>query len=255
MIPMSVSTHRDRLGWLVGGAALGVLAAVVLAPSFGPAASRAATDTTPPEHTITVSGTGKALVKPDVADLSLGISVQRAKAKDSQSAAADIMAQVVAAVKADGVADKDIQTSDYSLSPVYDYSSNKATITGYETDNTVSITVRDLSTVGTVIDDATAAGANNVQGISFRMDDSTGAEAQARTDAMTDAKAKADALASAAGVNITGVQSISDQSAPTPMPIYFNGAPRAAAGDSSTTPIEPGNVEVDVTVTVVYLIP
>jgi len=254
------SVRQNRLGWMVAGAAVGVMTAVALAPNFGPTTGRAADGTpTPADHSITVSGTGRVLVKPDVADVSLGVNVQRPKAKDSEQAAADQMAKVVAALKAAGVGETDIQTANVSLQPIYDYSnSSKPTITGYETDNIVTVTIRDISKVGSVIDAAVDSGATSVNGITFRVDDPTSVEAQARAAAMRDAKAKADTLAGAAGVNITGVASISEVSAAVPMPIYYDktmaaGAP--AADGRTTTPIQPGNVETDITVTVVYLIP
>jgi uncharacterized protein YggE len=240
-----------RLGWLTTGAAVGVLAAVVLAPSFGPAVGRAATDNQPMEHTISVNGTGRILVKPDVADLSLGVSIVRDKAKDSEAAAADAMAKVIAALKAAGVKDADIQTAQLSLQPEYDWSSNTQRLTGYRTDNLVTVVVRDLTKVGETIDSAVDAGATNVNGISFRVDDQSPVEAQARDAAMHDAKAKADALAKAAGVNITGVASISEVSTPIPGPIMY--ATGAVARDSAT-PVQPGNVTLEVTVTVTYLI-
>jgi uncharacterized protein len=242
-----------RLAWLSGGAAVGVLAALIVAPQFGAPLARAADVSQTPEHTISVSGTGKVLLAPDVADISFGVSVRKDRAKDSTQAAAVLMSKVVDALKAAGIADKDIQTSNISLQPVYDYSGNNPVLVGYETDNTVSVTVRDLTKVGQTIDDAVAAGANNVSGITFRVDDPSQAESQARTQAMNDAKSKADALASAGGVTITGIQSISEVSAPPPMPIDFN-ARAAAAGDATTTPIQPGNVSVEVTVNVNYLI-
>jgi uncharacterized protein YggE len=247
-----------RIGWLLGGAAIGVMSAVVLAPSFGPGVGRAA-DATPPEHTISVSGTGRVLVKPDVADISLGVHIERNKAKDSETAAAEAMGRIIAALKAAGVADADIQTANISLQPTYDYSSSKQSITGYATDNLVSITVRDLTKLGDTVDAAVDAGATQVNGITFRVDNQSAVEVQARTAAMKDAKAKADALAQAAGVNITGVASISEVSSPTPYPVYF-GKDSAAAGvpaavDRPSTPVQPGQVTLEVTITVTYLIP
>jgi uncharacterized protein YggE len=253
MASFRMSAEPGRLGWLTTGAAVGVLAAVVLAPSFGPAATRAATDNSPVEHTISVSGVGRILIKPDVADLSLGISVVRQKARDSEAAAAEIMTKVIAALKAAGIKDADIQTSSLSLQPEYDWSSNTQRLTGYRTDNIVMVTMRDLSTVGETLDAAVDAGATTVNGLSFRVDDKGAVEAQARDAAMKDAKSKADALAKAAGVNITGVASISEVSSPIPGPIMYE---RMAAGvaKDSVTPIEPGNVTLEVSVTVTYLI-
>ena len=252
----SVSANRNRLGWLAAGAAVGVVTAVVLAPSLGSPARAADSGTNTPEHTITVSGDGRVLVKPDVADVQLGVTVRREHAKDSEQDAAAQMAKVVAALKAEGVADEDIQTATLSLQPTYDYSNNSTpVITGYETDNIVSVTIRDISTVGETVDAAVDAGATAVNGITFRVDDPTKAEAQARQAAMKDAKAKADAMAQAAGVSITGVASISEVSAPMPQPIAYDMAAGAAAPERVTTPVQPGNVEMDVTVTVSYLIP
>lgn len=252
MASFRLPAEPGRLGWLTTGAAVGVLAAVVLAPSFGSARTLAATDTGAVEHTISVTGTGSVLVKPDVADLSLGISITRDKAKDSEAAAAAAMTNVIAALKAAGVKDEDIQTATLSLQPVYDWSTNTQRLTGYQTDNIVQVTVRDLSKVGETLDAAVQAGATNVSGISFRVDDQKPVEVQARDAAMQDAKAKADALAKAAGVNIIGVQTISEISAPIPSPIMYANA--GVAKDAATTPVQPGNVNLQVTVTVVYLI-
>ncbi len=250
-----VTARRNRMSWLLGGAAVGVMSAIVLAPSFGGGVSRAA-DTNPPQHTISVSGTGRILVKPDVADISLGVHVERGKAKESEIAAAELMGKIIDALKAAGVADADIQTANLSLQPTYDYSSSKQFITGYATDNVVSITVRDLTKVGETVDAAVDAGATQVNGINFRVDDQAKVEAQARQAAMKDAKSKADALTSAAGVNITGVASISEVSSPIPQPYPYDLSGSAPAADTrAVTPVEPGKVTLEVTVTVTYLIP
>lgn len=249
-----VTARRNRMSWLLGGAAVGVMSAIVLAPGFGGGISRAATDT-PPQHTISVSGTGRVLIKPDVADISLGVHVERGKAKESEIAAAELMTRIIAALKAAGVADADIQTANLSLQPTFDYSSSKQFITGYATDNVVSIIVRDLSKVGETVDAAVDAGATQVNGISFRVNDQSKIEAQAREAAMKDAKSKADALASAAGVNIIGVASISEVSLPWPTPYPYAMSGGAPAEDRAVTPVEPGKVALEVTVTVTYLIP
>jgi hypothetical protein len=254
MASLHVSSEPGRLGWLTTGAAVGVLAALVIAPNLGGAGvARAQSSGTPPEHTISVTGTGRVLIEPDVADMSFGVSVRRDRAAASAQDAADLMTKVVNALKAAGIADKDIQTANISIQPVYDYSGHVPVLTGYETDNLVSVTMRDLTKVGQTIDSAVTAGATNVSGITFRVDDPTGAEKQARDQAMADAKSKADALAAAGNVTITGIQSISEVSAPVPMPFPYE-ARAAAAGDTATTPVEPGNVTTEVTVSVVYLI-
>lgn len=239
--------EANRMGWLTAGVLAGLIAAIVLAPNLAPQARAA--DETSTDQTISVTGTGRVLIKPDVADLSLGVSVVRAKAADAEAAAADAMAQVITALKAAGVADADIQTTSLSLQPVYDWSSNTQRLTGYQMDNQVNITVRDLTKVGTTLDAAVEVGATSVSGITFRVQDQTAAERDARTAAMTDARAKADTLAAAGGVTIVKVVSISEISSPVPGPIYWA---ETAARDGATTPVQPGNVAMEVTVTVVY---
>jgi uncharacterized protein YggE len=165
------------------------------------------------------------------------------------------MQAVIAALRKAGIADKDIQTTSLSLQPVYDYSTNNnpPRLTGYQIVNAVQATVRKLDTISDVIDGALAAGATTLDGITFRVDDPTAAEAQARDAAMKNARAKADALAKAAGVSITGVSSISEQSGSVPVPVPYYAA--GAAGDkAASTPVQVGTNEVDVSVGVVYLI-
>ena len=117
------------------------------------------------------------------------------------------------------------------------------------------MTVRDIDSVGDVVDAATAAGATNVNGITFRVDDPTAAEAQAREAAVADARAKADQLAAAAGVTITGVLTMSESGGQAPQPIYFEREMAAgAAMDTAATPVQPGQVELSITVYVQYTI-
>ncbi len=107
--------------------------------------------------------------------------------------------------------------------------------------------------VGDVVDAATSAGATNVNGVTFRVDDPTAAEAQARDAAVADARAKADQLAAAAGVTIVGVISISENSYNQPQPIYYEKAYAEAAMDAAAaTPVQPGNVELSIEVYINY---
>jgi hypothetical protein len=228
----------------------GLVLAVVLGPALTPRAAHAV-DGTEPDRTISVAGTGTVTLVPDIADLHVGVVVQRPKVKDARAAAATAMQGVVKALRAAGVAERDIRTTTLSLQPIYEYPTNAAPrITGYELRNGVVATVRDLERLADAVDGALAGGGTTLDGISFRVDDPTGAEAQARTQAMKAARAKADALAGAAGVSIIGVASISEQSSPTPWPVPYAGAAR----DEAATPILPGTSEISVSVSVVYLI-
>jgi Uncharacterized conserved protein len=254
-IPLPVP--GSRAGWLATGLALGMLGAVLAGPLLSTRPILAADPTATPEHTISVSGTGRIVLSPDTADLRLGVSATAKTVKAARSLAATSMTAVIASLKKLGIAEADIQTTTLSLQPVYDYSynTNPPRLTGYQLSNAVAVTIRDLDKLGDAIDNALAAGATSLDGVSFRVADQTAAEQQARQAAITEAKAKAKTLADAAGISISGVASISETVAPVPYPVYygFNAAGAPGAKDVQT-PVAPGSTEVTVTVAVVYLI-
>ena len=254
-VTLTIPVPDSRTRWLAIGLAAGLLIAAIASPAFTPRAALAAGDTMP-EHTISVSGTGRVVITPDIADLRLGVTITKSTVKAAREANAAAMTKVITALKALGIAAADIQTSGLNLQPVYDYNtnSNPPKLIGYMLSNGVAVTIRDLDKIGDAVDDALEAGATSLDGVSFRVEDPTKAEEQARKSAMTMARAHADTLAESAGVRISGVASISESSAGTPFPVYW-GAERAAALSADTsTPVEVGTNEVLVTVTVVYVI-
>jgi hypothetical protein len=234
-------------------AAAALLLGIIIGPIVSSRSTIAADASTAPEHTVDVTGAGDVSVTPDVADIVLGVSLQRPTVAGAQSAAATAMGAVVASVEKDGVDDKDIVTINLSLSPVYDYSSSTPRLVAQQFTNTVRVTVRNLKSVATVIDDAIAAGATTVGGISFRLNDPKMAQAQARALAMADARAKADALTAAAGVSIKGVASITETTIQT-TPVPYNYSLDAAKAASASTPIQTGTTDIVVQVSVSYLI-
>src|SRR4029078_9087757 len=134
----TTATLRPAIAIAAGALLLGLVAGPLLNGSHQPAIARAATDGTLPEHTISVGGTGKVTVIPDMATVSLGVSVERDTAKAAREVAAQQMTKIVAALKALGIADEDIATANVSLSPVYDYPTNaQPRIRGYQLQNTV----------------------------------------------------------------------------------------------------------------------
>ena len=242
--------------WVAVGAVASLLIAGAATGTFSPKSALAADPTsTTPEHTISVTGQGIVNLTPDTSDISLGVTVQKSTAADARNAAAEAMNLVIAAVKKDGVADADIQTTNLSLQPVYDNNPNvnggQGKIIGYQVNNEISVVVRDLTKVGTIVDTAVTAGATSVDGIDFRVANQGPAEMQARAAAVADAKSKATELANAAGVTITGVSSIDEESSIPPTPVAFAGA---AAPRADSTPIQPGTTSITVTVTIVYVI-
>ena len=211
------------------------------------------TEPTKTTGTIVVSGTGRVAVEPDIAELRLGVSIARPTVEAARAAAAEAMNAILSAVLAAAVERRDVRTTLLAVQPRYDYRDGKAPVlTGYDLNNVVEISVRDLSTLGPVIDGALTAGATSLDGLTFRVDDPRPAERAARIAAVAEARARADVLAEAAGVAISGVTDIVEGGPPPSWP-----RPKAArmelAADAGT-PVEAGTTEVSVTVTVTYRI-
>lgn len=201
-----------------------------------------------PIQGIQVTGSGSAFGEPDVVVLSLGVSTERDSVKDAREEAASAMQKVLDSLKSNGVAEKDIQTQQFSIQPQYDFIDQRQVLRGYRVTNIVSAKIRTLDQIGKVIDDAAEAGGDivQVQSIQFMIDDPKELQAQARVEAMKDAKAKAQILAEEGGVKLGKPISISESiSSSPPLPVASDSA-------RSATPIEPGQLEVKVMVSVVY---
>jgi uncharacterized protein len=241
-----------RIG-LVAGAA--IAAAVLAGPIMsGGRALAAPIDDTTREHTISVAGEGHGFIVPDVADLRLGVVARGATVAAARADAASAMTAVIKALRDAGIAEADIQTTTFSLQPVYsDPNGGTPRITGFEIRNAVKATVRDLDKAGPAIDEALKAGATTFDSLDLRVSDETAAERRAREAAVADAKAKADVLAAAAGTRIVGVASISESVGQPPYPYRDFGVAAGAAKDSST-PVAPGTSDLVVSVAVVYVI-
>ena len=227
-----------------------MLAAAIAGP--GAVLAQAQSDSDDPTRTISVSGTGRVKAEPDVADINLGVTKQGNDAMEASSKAAEAMDTMIEALLGLGIAENDIQTTSLNLNPTYDWEDNPPNIVGWEANNMVRVTVRDINSVGNVVDTATKAGATNVNGISFRVEDPTAAEAEARTAAVQAAELKATQLAQAAGVNIVGVISISESGGQQPEPIYMAREEMAFDSAAAGTPVLPGEVELSISVLVQY---
>ena len=204
---------------------------------------------------ISVNGEGKVTVSPDVANIQLGIQVQATTVADAQSQATKAMNDVMAALKANGVADQDIQTQYYNVQQVTTWDTNKQQqiVTGYMVSNVVNVKVRDVTKAGSVIDAVTAAGGDltRVNSIEFTLNDPTTSMDKAREIAMADANDTATQLAKLAGVKLGKPISISESSSTPPYPVYTKDA---VAGSSSSTPISAGTLDITLDVQVVYAI-
>ncbi|HEU4921129.1 MAG TPA: SIMPL domain-containing protein [Candidatus Limnocylindrales bacterium] len=213
-------------------------------------------DRTGPEtRHITVPGTGRVTVEPDIATVRLGVVVVRPSAAAARETAAATMSAILAAVGNAGVERRDLRTALVSLNPVTDYSSERGPrVTGYQVANTVEVTVRDLSAAGDVIDAGLGAGATSLDGLEFRLDDGTTAEASARRAAVEDARRRAETLAEAGGVRLGDVVAIVEGQGP-PEPVPFGGGLRGfalKAEAAADTPVESGRQEAVVSVVVTF---
>ena len=239
-------------------ATLGILAAgiVVVAVTLGarPAvtAAGAATVANPPNpgQGITTSGEATIKVKPDIAILSLGMTAGSNSAADAQGQVAQRVGKVLKAAKDLGIADADVKTYGYSLSPSYGPNSFPK-ITGYNASEQLSFTLRDVNKVGKALDAlAGDAGATNAS-IQFALDNRKPAEADARAQAIGEARAKAEAMAKAGGVRVGQLLSVTDQQGGySGGPIYA--APSAASGRDTVIPV--GDLDVVIRVQVQYAI-
>ncbi len=200
-------------------------------------------------NSFTVDGTGEVEVKPNSANVSVGVQSQGATAKAVQDQMNASINKVTAAIKAVGIDEKDIQTQNYSVNPQYDYSAGQK-ITGYMASTNLTINIRDVNKANSVLDAATAAGANQVGGINFDVSDKTQFENEARQKAVADAKKKAQQAASVAGFRLGRIVSYSENPDNEPRPILY--AADAAKNSAAPTQVQPGTNTVSVNVSIGY---
>ena len=230
-----------RWAWIAGLAAL-LLVAIALGGTLKLGSAHGTTTTTDGGG-ITVTGNGTVNTVPDRATFTFGVHTESATAAAALGANGALMTKVIDAIEKAGVAKADIQTSQISLSPVQ--SSDGKRITGYAADNSVTVTIRDLGSAGTVVDAAVAAGANQVYGPNLSRSDQDALYLQALKKAMADAKAKAEAIASGGGISLGSVKTVVEGGSPIVVP---------GIADKATTPISPGTEQITATVTVTYAI-
>jgi uncharacterized protein YggE len=203
-------------------------------------------------NTVTATGSGKVSAAPDEATMSFGVTKQAADAKSALDQASTAAAQVAAALKKAGVADKDIQTQNVSVYPQYNSppSGQRATITGYQASIGVAVTARDLAKLGDLISAANRAGADTVNGPTFTIAEDSPYRDQATAQAVASARRSAEAMAKAAGRTLGPVVSMSS-TGQTNVRVPL-GAAASLDSAAASVPIQPGQLDVTSDVTVVY---
>ena len=228
--------------------ALGALLAITAATA--PALAQGApTDRAFEATTLNLTADGEVRAAPDQATITLGVQTKAANAAGAMAANATQMNQVMAALRRAGVADRDIQTSNISLSAEYDYQQNQPPrLNGYAAANDVTITVADLKRLGGVLDAVVAGGANQINGIVFGLKNPLAAEDAARKAAVAALRAKADLYALAAGYHVSRLVNLSEGGGYAPGPVGV----MAMAKAQDATPISAGELTVRISVTGLY---
>jgi hypothetical protein len=201
---------------------------------------------------LSVAASAEASRVPDVATLSAGVVTQAADGNTAMRQNAEQMVKVLAAIKAAGIAEKDVQTSGVNLNPQYRYADNEAPkITGYQASNTVSLKVRDIAKLGQVLDALAAQGSNQINGPSFEIDQPEPVYDEARLAALKKAQARADTYAKALGLRVRRIVSISEGGGGglQPMPMM---AMSKAMDRAESTPVSPGETTLTVNLDVVF---
>jgi uncharacterized protein YggE len=255
---------KNRQLWIVATTSIAVLllagvlvfARTGFAPSAAQAQTVAETTSTLP-RTITVVGEGTVKIKPDIAQANIGVEVIRPTVKAASSGAKDSMDAVLQALKEQGVDEKDIQTSGFSVWTERPYGpEGAADEILYHVSNQVAVTIRELETVGTVLDAAIEAGANNIYGVTFSLADPSQVESEARKKAVDDAQAKAQELATLNGVKRGDVVSVSE--VVSGRGGYYISSFREAAVSAGMGggggPIAPGELELTMQLEIVYTV-
>jgi uncharacterized protein YggE len=244
-------------------ASVGVLAALIFGLSLLMSPFVAAQSTPEPGEepirTITVNGTGVVKVDPDTASINLGVISNNESLEVAQQEVSEALEATTQTLTDLGILPEDIATSSYNIYPIaeYDRDGNYVGIERYEVSSGLTVTVRDIDSVGTVLDSAVQAGVNNIWSISFYVDDPAEAAAQARRSAVEDARGKADELATAAGMVVVNVVTINETSAPDPASLNYDLGRGGAEADmameqAASVPVSPGQTEIRVEVSIVF---
>lgn len=208
--------------------------------------------TLPADATIlNVSADAEASRVPDIARLSAGVVTQAVDGNTAMRQNAEQMTKVVAAIKAAGIAEKDVQTSGINLSPQYQYKEGEAPkITGYQASNTVSLKVRDVSRLGKVLDALAAQGANQINGPSFEIDNPEPVYDEARIAALKKAQQRAETYARQLGLKVRRIVSISEGRSGGVRPVMMMAT--RAKSDAMDTPVSPGETTLSVNLDVTF---
>lgn len=211
-----------------------------------------------PETTLAISASGEVMAEPDIAFVSLGVQSEAPTAEAAMADNRAAMNGVFEALRAAGLSDRDIQTSNFSLQPVYDYveredgRGSRQVLRGYRVSNQVTAKVTDLANLGATLDAVVTSGGNTFNGVSFALEDDSAVRNEARRKAMQTAIARAELYADAAGYRVSRIVTINEhESRQGPQPMMEMAQARTMAMDAPT-PVAGGEVGYTVNVNVTF---
>lgn len=206
-------------------------------------------------HQIQVQAEGKALVTPDIAKASFGITTEGKDIKQITKDNTDKMNKIIEDIKKLGVKDEDIQTTSYNLSPQYNWTNTGRSFLGYSLNQQIMVKIRDFTKIGDIVSAATNDGSNNIGDLQFEVDDMDKFVEQAREQAIAKAKERAKSIASVAGLKLGRITDVTDDANSMPQPIYNQAVGLGAAADAkavSAPQVQPGQQEIKLTVNLTY---
>lgn len=256
--------------WKMGVILLGILSAFIVVLGIKELSAIKYLGTNPTSNVITVEGTGDAVAVPDIATFSFSVSETAKTVAEAQAKATTKINKALAAVKAAGVADKDVKTQGYNINPHYEYQNSvcpaastgiiycppgRSTLTGYDVSQTIEVKIRDLSKAGEIFTVVGALEVENVNSLNFSIDDPDKIQAEARAEAIDKAEAKAKELARELGVRLVRIVSFSENGSGYPYPIYgrvANMAMDASKGEATPPQVPAGEQKITSSVSITY---
>lgn len=232
----------------------GTAALIMLTIFLGVSASRLS-NTAATTNTVSFSGEGKVTATPDIAVILATVLTQAADTKTAQDQNSGKSNAVTAFLKKQNIADKDVKTTGYNITPLYKYPpyGGQPTITGYQVTQGFEIKVRDFAKIGAILDGLVSAGANQVNNLGLQIENPDALKSQARRLAIADAKKKANELESQVGINLGHIVNFVENTAGYPVPMYESA--RGMGGGVSSAPIiSPGENDIVINVTITYQI-
>lgn len=205
-----------------------------------------------PQRTLTVTGSGSTRISPDIVSVTLGIQTRHDDVGQAVAQNNTTASRIMDAARTIGVADADMRTIYFSVSsqPKYDEFGSPTGQVSYFVDNSLQVTLRDITKLSDLLQAGIDAGANSVYGVTFSVADTNAAEDEARQKAIADAQARATELAGVSGVTLGTIQSVSTTAySPYPTAIYADGY---GMGGGGGPPTQPGSLEITAQVTVIY---